>query len=384
MILGNLSLWPGHERPGALYVRGPYLGEKETLSPKSLMLDLEGANVWPGLINAHDHLEFNLYPPLKKKTYEDDVAWSEDLHRSFPETIKEIEAIPVATRRAWGILKNLVCGVTTVLDHGPPNRYTTASIGLITHYQWIHSISHQRGWQRALNRFWGINPVVLHLAEGVSQRAREETRRLFRWNFFKRSIVIVHGIGISPEQGHLLRGLVWCPNSNFFLYGETAPIHKLRGACPILFGTDSTLTTTPSIWDHLREAKDTQYLRPSELYEAVTEKGAVFWGFRDRGILRPGMSADLFVTQNNGARGLEAFFSIDPEEILLVMRRGELMVVDQWLCNQLPFWDGIKHQYTGIQIQNRLKWVRMDLPTLTGGNVLQKTRVRFPFPLAEV
>ena len=38
-------------------------------------LTFENAVVFPGLINSHDHLDFNLFPPLGHKTYNNYTEW---------------------------------------------------------------------------------------------------------------------------------------------------------------------------------------------------------------------------------------------------------------------------------------------------------------------
>jgi cytosine/adenosine deaminase-related metal-dependent hydrolase len=46
---------------------------------RSPVLDLTGFLVLPGLINAHDHLEFSLFPTLGRGTYENAKSWAADL-----------------------------------------------------------------------------------------------------------------------------------------------------------------------------------------------------------------------------------------------------------------------------------------------------------------
>src|SRR5205085_8860792 len=78
------------------------------------VLDLTGQLILPGLINAHDHLEFNLYPRLGRGPYPNAGAWSRNVYRPDESPIREQLAISKSTRLVWGGLKNLLNGVTTV------------------------------------------------------------------------------------------------------------------------------------------------------------------------------------------------------------------------------------------------------------------------------
>jgi len=64
----DLSVHDGHiffESPGTSYSRSP-----------RPILDLTGFLILPGLINAHDHLEFNLFPSLGHGTYPNAKSWA--------------------------------------------------------------------------------------------------------------------------------------------------------------------------------------------------------------------------------------------------------------------------------------------------------------------
>ena len=73
----------------------------------------------PGLINAHDHLEFNLYARLGRGPYPNAGAWARDVYLPNESPVQEQLRIPKGIRLIWGGLKNLLSGVTTVCHHNP-------------------------------------------------------------------------------------------------------------------------------------------------------------------------------------------------------------------------------------------------------------------------
>jgi cytosine/adenosine deaminase-related metal-dependent hydrolase len=77
-------------------------------------LDLNGALAFPGLINSHDHLDFNLFPPMRNHIYNNYREWGPDIHTNNRASIDPILSIPQKLRTQWGIYKNLVNGFTTV------------------------------------------------------------------------------------------------------------------------------------------------------------------------------------------------------------------------------------------------------------------------------
>src|SRR5579863_8116034 len=82
-------------------------------------IDLSGCLLVPGLINAHDHLEFNLFPRLGRGPYANALAWAKDIYRPDETPIREHLLVPKPVRLIWGGIKNLLSGVTTVAHHNP-------------------------------------------------------------------------------------------------------------------------------------------------------------------------------------------------------------------------------------------------------------------------
>ena len=110
------------------------------------VVDLGGAFVLPGLINAHDHLELNHYGLLKRRPrYDNAAAWIDDLRpaiRSDP-SIRAAQRHPLAARLFIGALKNLLSGVTTVAHHNPRYREIGRRfpVRVLRRYGWAHSFT---------------------------------------------------------------------------------------------------------------------------------------------------------------------------------------------------------------------------------------------------
>ena len=54
--------------------------------------------VFPGLVNAHDHLEFNLFPFLANRRYTNYKEWSSDIHINNKNEIAAVLQIPIELR----------------------------------------------------------------------------------------------------------------------------------------------------------------------------------------------------------------------------------------------------------------------------------------------
>ena len=63
-------------------------------------LDLSGHVVLPGLINAHDHLEFNLFPQLGRGPYPNAGEWARDIYH--PTAVRFASSCACPNRYASG------------------------------------------------------------------------------------------------------------------------------------------------------------------------------------------------------------------------------------------------------------------------------------------
>ncbi len=304
----------------------PGIRDVEIPAAVPYQVTFDGALAFPGIVNSHDHLEFNCYGQLRDGTYRDYLEWGNAIHRKFGAEIAAVEAIPRPLRVQIGILKNLLCGVTSVAHHGLAVHDSGRAVRVIHRTRSIHSprLGQLRGMLVPDRRV-----IVAHLGEGVSAEAAREIDGFLRWNMWRKTIVAVHAITMRADQAARFAAVVWCPVSNEFLFGCTAPIAELKQHTTILFGTDSTLTAPWNIWDHIRRARQHGGLTDDELIGALTKSAARVWKLQN-------MSADVVVARKRFEDQREAFFAIDPEDILLVVNGGRVVLVDASLRGQLP------------------------------------------------
>ena len=329
-------------------------------------IDFTDAIVFPGLINSHDHLDFNLYPSLGKGNYDSYVEWGADIHEQNKELISNIQRIPKELRIQWGIYKNLLNGITTVVNHGDHIETGNELINVFQEYHMLHSPQFEKNWKYKLNKlFISKLPFVMHIGEGKNAAAWEEINSVIKWNIFKRKIYAVHGIAMDNTQARSFEALIWCPYSNYFLVGKTADISNIKYNTNILFGTDSTISASWNLWEHLRMALKEKTLSSTQLFDTMTRTPADTWGFTNRGRLLAGYDADIVIAKKKkNMERFEAFYALNPEDILMVIHKGNIRMFDNSLLQQLSCAGINTNTFSKILVNEEAKYVEGDLPSL--------------------
>lgn len=269
----------GYDSPpiGRTEQRDLYVGERvlDRPAPNAISVDLSGYTIYPGLINAHDHLELNHYPRTKfRERYDNAHQWGEDVSRHLDQSpYRELRAYPLWDRLFIGGLKNLLCGATTVAHHNTLYRALRSPefpVRVLQRYGWSHSLHFSR--EADIVHSYKLTPKdaswFIHLAEGTDDIAAGEYRRLKKLGCVGKNTVIVHGVGLTDDDirdacAIPIRGQVICPTTNQYLLGKTPDqqvwteelgFATFTYGANIAIGSDSRLTADGDLWDEIRAA----------------------------------------------------------------------------------------------------------------------------------
>jgi cytosine/adenosine deaminase-related metal-dependent hydrolase/ubiquinone/menaquinone biosynthesis C-methylase UbiE len=335
-----------------------------------LELDLDGYLLLPGLINAHDHLEFGLYPNLGAGPYANSLEWADAIQREERATIEAHQSIPRDVRLWWGAIRNLLCGVTTVCHHNALHPELSAEdfpVRVVSDYRWSHSLAIDNQVDAKFKDTPENIPFVLHACEGVDEASANEIFRLDNIGALDDRTVLVHGLALSPEGIELLNArsaaVVWCPSSNRFLFNRTLSNATVAAIRRVALGSDSPLTAAGDLLDEIRIARHEIGVSANELYCMVLTGSADVFRLREgQGILRPGSTADLIAIRETGSSPAETLANMSADDVELVIARGRVKLASDEIARRLP--SEAVSRLQPLEVDSTLRWIQAPLSRL--------------------
>jgi 5-methylthioadenosine/S-adenosylhomocysteine deaminase len=312
----------------------------------------------PGLIDLHGHPEFNIFaawePP---RQFVNRYAWrGSEVYRELVRDPQNrlLESLPPKTQLRYAEIRALVGGVTAIQGTG----------GQATTYQDEALVRNVDKWifggqvGRALidlpdpDSEWGMDSLrsilagieggevkafYAHLGEGRSDNelSRGEFGKLVELDALTPATVVIHGTALAREQFAELRDagakLVWSPQSNLRLYGETTrAADALELGLPVGLGADWLPSGSTSLLAEIKVARrclaeQGHEPTPKQLVDMVTRDAAKIAGLEDKlGQLKGGRAADLVVFERHREDPWENVVEANPSWVDLVMIDGDL------------------------------------------------------------
>ena len=302
----------------------------------------------PGLINAHDHLHRNHYGRLGAPPYANARDWAADIQVRYESEIARGRAVPRRTALLTGAWKNLLAGVTHVVHHDPWERDCDSDFPInVVRIANADSIT---GMPEG--PFPACTPFALHVAEGVDEAAAQEVRTLHAREILDHHLLAVHAVGADADGITKVRdsgcAVVWCPTSNHFLFGRSAPLALLESV-DVLLGSDSLLTGAGTLLDELRAARGR--ISDSRLLDAIGPLAARRLGVQAPS-LTPGSPVDFVLFRGE-------ILNSTAEDVLLVVAGGELRVLAPELVPLLGVRGGQMIAWRGIT-----RWIGEETPVM--------------------
>jgi cytosine/adenosine deaminase-related metal-dependent hydrolase/ubiquinone/menaquinone biosynthesis C-methylase UbiE len=340
------------------------------LSSSSETIDLYDYLLLPGLINAHDHLEFSLFPNLGTGPYLNSIEWAGEIHRTYASIIACHRKVPKQTRLMWGAIRNLLCGVTTVCHHNPLSRELVAAefpVRVLSRFGWAHSLTMDPNLLHNFDHTPPHLPFLLHAAEGVDAKSAQEIFDLDRLAVLDGRTVLVHGLALNKKAVSLINqrrsALVVCPTSNQFLFSSAPSATLIKSLNTVVLGSDSPLTSAGDLLDEISFARREIGLDDQSLFEMVTTRSAGVLRLRNgEGRLRPGSVADLIAVRDKGLTPAQTVSQLTFDQIELVVLGGRIQLASDALYARLakPLQAGL---YPLI-IESHKRWLRAPIDEL--------------------
>src|ERR1700722_2532094 len=375
------ALGPDAAAPASVSIVGKYLHSIPDRSPinhriddkSECSVDLSGYLLLPGLINAHDHLEFSLFPNIGNGPYQNSAEWAHDIHSTRAALIAQHRKVPRPVSLWWGAIRNLLCGVTTVCHHNPVTPELASSefpIRVVSDFGWAHSLALEPELASKFAESDADLPFIIHAAEGVDEESMQEVFELDRMRALDQRTVLVHGLAGTPEAGSLINrrfaALILCPTSNGFLFERSPSLAFIRSLDTVALGSDSPLTAAGDLLDEIAFAHALIGVDANSIYGMVTNRAADVLRLRQgEGRLWPGSVADVVGVRDIGLSPAVTLAQLTTEQVELVIVGGRVQLASPSIFKRLPA--ALRQGLQLLEVDVHQQWVRAPIEKLLAG-----------------
>jgi 5-methylthioadenosine/S-adenosylhomocysteine deaminase len=320
--------------------------------------------ILPGLLDLHNHPEYNIFPAWEPaEQFGNRYAWQAS--PSYRELIVDPQDRllgdgykPMMAR--YGEIRALIGGVTAIqgVGKGPAGvgapLVRNVDLPIFNRHRarsWVFLKNIDAEGRRRLRDDIAADKVTafyVHLAEGTDADSTAEFDDLYDSELLTKATVIIHGTALSRLQlekvAEAKAKLVWSPQSNLRLYGETTDAARaIRLGIPVGLGADWMPSGSQSLLAELKVARRVLArqgltVESKTLVDMVTTQAAEIAGLGDQlGALEAGRPADLLVLERRLDGAFDNVVQADPSWVELVMIGGDLTYGRaEWIRELLP------------------------------------------------
>ena len=337
------------------------------------------AVISPGMIDVHNHILFDIFDNddwAPTQVYTNHNQWTSDPRYIAMLDVKQCLVDDAQGKPAWcaqtpygtaagslrcevdkfGELKGLVAGTTSIVGLAGT---TSACFGSLARS--IDVAQNELGTDSVQTSalFPPSNPdgvctnfvtgkttaFVVHVGEGTDSVAAGELAQLGTMTttancLYAPQTAITHGVAFTQSDFELMAQagmkLVWSPQSNVSLYGQTADVPgALAAGVTVAFGPDWSMGGSQNLLDELRFADAWDHahwsdrLSAQDLVTMATTHGAQALAVDDKlGSIAVGHLADLAVFAGDTAHPYDAIVAAQPSNVSLVMVGGVVLYGD--------------------------------------------------------
>lgn len=358
ILFGKVVPMTGDPIPnGAVYLKaGLIVGVQDRQAPPPPGFEAAakvetGGVVFPGLLDLHNHLAYNILPLWNaNRRFDNRSEWQglTDYRRfiSIPMTILAQERKDLIKPIVRYVEAKLLMGGVTS-GQGMHSRFGGASLyrGIVRNFEvtgdpQLKAARHRVGdlaLPKDIDDFRGIiasgAPFFFHLAEGADADAHHQFELLEEHNLFSEKMLAIHCVGLKgPDFGRLAEvgaKVVWSPLSNLLLYGRTLDLKAaLASGVSMSLGSDWTPSGSRNILLEMKVARRFADAHGAELTdraiaEGVTMKAAQAAGWGEKlGVLAAGRYADLLVVDDKGGDPYGSLVAATEASVRLVVVAG--------------------------------------------------------------
>lgn len=312
--------------------------------------------IYPGLIDLHNHPYYDmrsLWTPPSAVPFTSRYEWRQETH--FQRDISKNDALFAYWRFAseeilkYIDMKALVGGVTTLQGLDPAfvlGRPSPREGQLIRHVEqerrngrpvaaaYVNKPEMADPFALFRDTMTSGTAIIYHFAEGSDPQLGAEFEELYQQDCLGPRFIGIHANALNAEQFHrwASRGgtLVWSPQSNLWLYGQTTDVAAVRQAgLRICLGPDWSLSGSKNLLGELKVADlwNRRHLNglftDQEICEMVTANPADALSLEDRiGRIRAGLRADLLVMSQKRTDPYRNLIEGTENDVILVVVDG--------------------------------------------------------------